>query len=484
MSGAGRVASGATSLLFSTFTVMFLQLGYAAVTSRLLAPEAFGAYAAALAGVGLAAMLGGSGFGQAAARADPGNDSDRYLASAALLFGGLSAVVACAFAIPWSHLWGNPATAPVMMALALSIPIASVLSVVTGAMRRQGRTKTMAVLVAGGQVLGMSLGLLAVFFYRQPISLAVAGVAGPLAGLVLCGSLAGVSVHLGRPPKSSHADLIFGVKSTGMSLLRYIAYASPAWAMSRFVGAGAVGNYNRAISLIQVPAEGVQKAANTALFPELRPGGAVFRSQDAFTDIVALMTWATVVLIPLGMVGSGPLVTIVLGPGWEDAAEIAPWAALAGIIPFVLVPLMSAVEAQGRYRVLVLAWAFTVVSIAVGVIGTALTHAVLPAPIAVTVGELLAVVVFIANCRAHGELRLGWYWAHTYQVYLIQIPVVLALAGVLALVRGPLALVGSVAAVGLLEIAALWVLRNRLPPWALFSKYGVLPGRGRKRTSG
>ena len=54
----------------SSFAVMGVQLGYAAITSRLLPPSAFGAYAVALSGVGFIGMLGGSSLGQAAARRD------------------------------------------------------------------------------------------------------------------------------------------------------------------------------------------------------------------------------------------------------------------------------------------------------------------------------------------------------------------------------------------------------------------------------
>ena len=101
---------------------MGMQVGYAAITSRLLPPSAFGAYAVALSGVGFIGMLGGSSLGQAAARRD--HDSvhlDRSLVTLALIVGSSTALLAILLAPFWGRLWGVPA-AQVTQVLALGIP--------------------------------------------------------------------------------------------------------------------------------------------------------------------------------------------------------------------------------------------------------------------------------------------------------------------------------------------------------------------------
>jgi O-antigen/teichoic acid export membrane protein len=474
MDGARRVVVGARALFVSSFSVMLIQLGYASVTSRLIAPDAFGTYAVALSGVGLVGMLASAGFGQAAARADPDSGTDKYLASAALAIGLASAAVACLVAVPWSRLWSNPSAAPVMLVMSASIPFGAVLAVATGGLRRQGRTKTMAILTASGQMLGMAAGLFAVWLWRSPMALAVTPLAGSMFALTFAATALRLRLHWGRLPRQSHADLVFGLKSSGMSLLRFVAFASPSWSLSRFVGAEALGNYNRATSLIQAPAEGLQKAITAAIFPELRPGGPVFRRKGTFTEIVAIMTWATLIIGPLAMAASGPLIALALGPGWDAAVQIAPWAALAGILPFLSVPLMSAVEALARYRALVLGWLMLSVSIGIGVAITALTRTILPAPISVSVGEIAALIVYYWSCWHHGDLAGRTLARLCWPVIVVQVPLAAVLLALSATGLSDIVTLLLVSLVGLTELLLLWLLRRRIAIMQVLEGYGLL----------
>src|SRR6476619_5402537 len=86
-----RVLKGFLSMSASSFVVMAIQLGYAAVTSRLMGPSAFGAYAVALSGIGLLGMVGGSSLGVSAARSSDDSESvDRSLVTTAALTGSVA----------------------------------------------------------------------------------------------------------------------------------------------------------------------------------------------------------------------------------------------------------------------------------------------------------------------------------------------------------------------------------------------------------
>src|SRR5690348_5765249 len=83
-----RVLKGFLSMSASSFGVMAIQVGYAAMTSRLMGPSAFGAYAVALSGMGMLGMVGGSSLGMSAARsADDSESVDRSLITTAALMG-------------------------------------------------------------------------------------------------------------------------------------------------------------------------------------------------------------------------------------------------------------------------------------------------------------------------------------------------------------------------------------------------------------
>ena len=78
------------------------------MTSRLLPPGAFGAYAVALSGVGLIGLVSGPSLGQAAARRDHGLPSRTVrLVGLSLVTGTIIGMLIYALAPLWGQLWGG-----------------------------------------------------------------------------------------------------------------------------------------------------------------------------------------------------------------------------------------------------------------------------------------------------------------------------------------------------------------------------------------
>ncbi len=316
-SNSRRVLRGFVAMSASSFGVMAVQLGYAAITSRLLPPSAFGAYAVALSGVGLIGMLGGSSLGQSAARRD--HDSvqlDRSLVTLALLFGGTTALVAMLLAPVWGQLWGVPESAPVTRVLALGIPLTALASVLAGILRRGGRTSAVAGRTAIGQLTGMAIGLAAVLSMKTAWSLGVTAVAGAVVTLaLLAASLPRERLTPTRPTSASIDEVIYSAKTAGMDLLRYGTNIIAPWSIGRFVGDAGLGGYNRATTVLTLPLEALQRAFTYSLFPELRPGGPASRSSKPLTDIMILVTWPAVIVAGTGFFAAPPLLSLILGPG-------------------------------------------------------------------------------------------------------------------------------------------------------------------------
>lgn len=470
------MVAGAGSLLLSSISIMLVQLGYAAVTSRLLSPGAFGAYAVALAGVGLIGMLGGSGFGQAAARSTTAQ-SDGQLAGAALLAGLSAGAIACVLAVPWAHLWGDPSAVALMCALALAIPLQSVSAVWAGIMRREGMTSYVALVAAVSQAVGLAVGLLAVTITRTPVALTVAQVTAAAVGAVWFGVKVKAPLEWVRTSGGSRRDLLYGFHSSGLSMLRYVAGIAPAWSLSRFLGPAALGSYNRAVTLVTVPLEAIQRSASVALFPELRPNGPIYRKEGAFTDIVVLMTWVVVVGSPAAVFLASPFLEILLGPGWEAAQSIAPWAALMGILPFVSVPLAAALEAVGRYRPLVIAVATQAFFAGAGIAATASTGSITPVPAAVTAGVFSCTLIYLVACSRAALLDFRSWADAVWPVAIVQLPIVAAMWLASASFDSPWKSIAAVMAVFVTEGVLLFLLRRRMSAAPILVKYGLLPER-------
>lgn len=481
-----RVLRGFVAMSAGSFAVMGLQLGYAAITSRLLAPSVFGAYAVALAGMGVLSMLNGSSMGQAAARRD--HDSvqlDRALVTLALLMGTAVAALAMALAGPWGNLWGIPESATTTRVLALGSPFAAVAGVLAGILRRHGRTTVVASRTALGQVVGMAVGLAVVLGTRSAWSLAVASVIGWVVAAILIGAAVPTDrLRPVRPTSEAVAEVVYSAKSAGMDLLRMLTYQLPSWSISRFAGADALGAYNRAITLITIPLETLQRSFEYALFPELRPNGPVFRSPRAFTDILVLVTWPAVVLGGIGFFAAPPALGLILGAGWEDASAMAGLAVLLGVVPMILVPLGSALEALGWFKVATVGWLLSAIAIGVGAFTTFQTSTATPAILGYLAALVLPIGVYVFVLARRGLLLVRGLVAGTWRLLLVQAGLSAALVAGLSLVpSGYVAQLALTLGVGIVELVLLWALRGRTTFGRLAHERGLPGFRSRNRST-
>lgn len=477
-----RVLRGFLAMSASSFGVMALQLGYAAITSRLLPPTAFGAYAVSLSGIGLIGMLSGSTLGQAVARRE--HDSvpkDRSLVSIALGLGTVTMVAAAVLAVPWGSLWDAPESASITRILAIGLPFTAVAAVYAGSLRRQGRTTAVAGRTALAQVAGMAVGLAVVAVSKQAWSLGVAATVGAMLSVLSVGSaLPRRHITPGRPDLHVLDDVAYGGNSALQSLLRTISMQLTGWSISRFVGAPTLGNFNRAQTLITIPVQRLQTALTFTLFPELRPSGPMLRHRDTFTDLMILVTWPAVILGGVGMFIAPPFVALLLGPGWDEASDMAGYAVLLGVIPLIGVPLGSAVEALGRFRVMTVAWAAQTACIVAGAYGTYSSASPYPAIVGLLGATIIGIPVYGASLVRQGQLLLRQFFRATIAVVGVQACVTVVYLGVSMFLATDEPLVRLVVVVGIavIELTGLWLIRRRTSFATVASAYR-LPGFGK-----
>lgn len=444
---------------------MVLQLGYAAVTSRLLTAEAFGNYAVALAAVGLIGMVGGSSLELAAARrAEESTHQDRALLSAAALAGTAALLVTVVISGPWAALWDAPGSAQVTKILSLMLPFVALQGVFAGILRRKGSTASLAMTTALMQTLAMAVGLIAVLVLRDGWTLAVSPVAASLlTTLALAWRLPGEMRQPTLPGPQSIPDLNFSAKAAALNLMRYASRSLAVWSIGRFAGTTALGAYNRAATLTTVPLDSIQRSFTYALYPELRVGGPVHRSRNALNDVMLLVSAAAVIIGGTGFFLAPVVVTLLLGPGWGQAAMLAGPTLLLGVVPMVSAPLGTALEAQGRFRPTVLSWACSVPAIAVGVLMTYRLSSPLPAVLGLVFAGFISIPLLTIPLWRQGLLAPKTLLLNLRGLLVIQICFSAVLLAVHQVMGNDMA---GALAMGLVltgEAALLFVIRKRVP---------------------
>lgn len=452
-----------------------LQFGYAAVTSRLVPDVGFGSYAVALSLSSLVILVSQGGLGQAAARTSelhPGKLS--FLVLFAVALGVVAGLLLVALASPWAMLWDAPgAVAPtrVIGATAFFAPLSGLL---LGVLRRLGEFRALAISIVVTSAAGMGIGVAAVAVVPGPVALLVA----PVVATIL---LTIIALVLTRPhwwarpdATAARADLGFAWRALGLTMLAYLSGNVGKWAVSRWVGVGALGQWNRADVITAVPIEQIMNALGNAVYPEFRHDIEVqARTRQAWTDYLLLVAWGCFPFAAI-LAGIAPIaIAMLFGPGWGLAAAIAPLVAIAYMAHAVDVALAKALESVGRFRLLVpTALAFLAV-VVLGAVGTKVTGSWTLALVALIVASLLRHLLQVVFTVRFGALD-GWSLVKGYS-YALAVSAVLggAAALVSAGMLGGTRPAGAIAGAVILIAAAVAGIaaRRHLPPVQIVARY-------------
>ena len=482
-SQAGKAAHGAAWVLGGQVMVILVQLFYAGFTSRLVAPAGFGAFAVAMSTAPLALLLATAGLGSAAARASELTEPQvRALATISLGLGVLAAGTVWLIAYPWSLLWGNPEAVEATRWSALVVLPAPFLGLLMGLSRRSGKFRQLSMASMLGGFVGMALGAACVWYFRSAASLVTFSIVATAANTLLLVGVVGRTARPGRLRFDVIEHLRFGAKVVLANGIGYLTGASPPLALSRGIGATMLGSWNRAVVITQVPLEMIQNSLAQVIYPEFRHDiGTTDRASRLWLDLLALAAW---VMLPLGaVVGAFAYfaLPVMLGPGWETSAKLAPWLAMSSVVNVPVVILGSALEATGRFGGV---WPARIAGFAV--MGTSavialVSHAVEP----VIAGSLVAPVLGHALQLRYVHRSAIFPVARILRVY-PRVLLFTAVTGVVtALGLSAISDLESVAmmiplAIGMVTAAGttLWLARRRLPPIRIAQRYGLFKNMG------
>ena len=352
MSTGRRLLRGAAWIYGAQIATVVTQFAYAAVTSRLVTPAGFGAYAVALTVTGLVTLLATGGLGQTVSRMlDLNRDRLRALVSYALILGGVGGS-ALYFSAPfWTWLWGVDEALEPIRWLSIIGFVSPFIGLSTGLMARSGKFRQLALITVASNVMGMAVGAIAVMTWQSASSLVVSGALAQL--LILGGSLFATDRQLlGLAKlKHGHGDIGFSGKLMLASFLSYLTGNITKFSLTRAVGAATLGHWNRAEVVSVIPFQHIQNALIKAAYPEFRHDIAdAHRAKRVWTDMLILTAWIAFGLSACGAALIPPLVPVVFGPGWEIAASLAGPLAIAGGLQIVTTLLASGIEALGRFR--------------------------------------------------------------------------------------------------------------------------------------
>lgn len=454
---------------------MVVQFAYAAVTARVLGAAEFGAYGVALAVSALVVLVANGGLGQTAARMPTiGGRQTGALATYAFFLGLTGVVILVLTAGLWARLWSVPQAEELIRLTAVGAFAAPWLSLGSGLLRRQDRFRLLAAIVLIANVSGMLFGALAVVIFQVPWALLVSPLLSQVFAAVAV-VVANRTVLVPRRLRGGALDIGFSLRFIVTSIPGYINGNMGKIAVSTVLGAGALGQWNRADVITSVPFLQVQNALIQVAYPEFRhdtkDGN---RARTVWVDLLTLAAWIGLPAAAAGAVVLPLAVPVLFGEGWEVAAALAAPLALAGGLQLVATVLASAIEAVGRFTWIWLSQG--VLFVVYGAAATAVfaTSSWWPVIVGLVVAQIVQHIVQVILCvkarYLDGKL-LAVRYLQAAGGALVCGALALTVMGVLRSIEG---VTGVMLATGLLGVAVVTAYRYRavLPPIRVLMRYG------------
>lgn len=459
----------------SQLITVILQFGYAAITSRLVDDVGFGAYAVALSASALVSLLTTGGLGQTIARMQFLSSAQvSALAAYALGLGAVAASVLFLSAEFWAKAWETPAAVVPIQVLSVSAFIAPLGGLLNGLLRRQQRFRLLAMIVILSNGIGMGVGVVGVILAPGPTTLLIS----PITALVLLTTLSLIATRatvFARPEfHSINHHLRFSWAVTGLSLISYVNGNVGRLAVSRGVGVEALGQWNRADVLTAVPLQQVHGAMQQAIYPEFRHDiGDNERTHRVWTDLLVLLAWVAFPLSALVGVLATVAVPVLFGSGWGLAAQLAFPIALIVAVQMVSTTLNSALEAVGRFRMVMFSHLVSLSIQVVGAVATLLLQNWLPVLIALAVSSVSSHAIQIVLCSTRRYLLVKQLLCGYVGAGLIAALLAACGWGILLGARGELPIYIAVLSLSVLLVGGIvsWRMRSLLPPIKILEHY-------------
>jgi lipopolysaccharide exporter len=348
-----RTASGVAWTTVGNLATVGFQIVYTAVMARLLTPAEFGLVAMANVIIGLTSHMSRMGVGPALIqRPALTAQTTRTATSLAYSFGLGGAAIVVALSPAAGRFYNEPAVTAVAAVLAGSLALTGVSLTSEALLRRSLNFRRLVIIDLSSYVVGyLAVGI--------PTALAGAGVwslvAATLSQALVRTTILLLSEPRGRRPgwerTEARSILRFGSQITGIGLTQYARMSLPTLLIGRTLGSAPLGQFNRAQLLINLPLEKVTSSVSRVLFPALASVNTErARFQAGYTLSVHIASTLVLVAVAFAIVLGDLLVSLILGPGWEEAAVVLPIIAAASGFAFLTHFAGVALEAFGRLR--------------------------------------------------------------------------------------------------------------------------------------
>jgi PST family polysaccharide transporter len=320
----GRSVRGGILTLIAQGVSFLLQIISTVVLARLLTPADYGLVAMVAAVSGLVKMVADGGLSQATIqRPEINHRQVSTLFWINVGFSFLLMVVFSALAPALAWFYGEPRVALITLVVAGTFLFSGLMVQHDALLRRQMRFLSLTVRDIAASVVGVAVAIVMAWRGAGYWALVALPAATGLTQMVLSWFLSGWRPGLPSWSPEVRSMVGFGGHLVGANIIAYTDRNADNVLIGWFWGAGPLGLYSRAYSLLMLPLRQINAPVTAVALP------AFSRIQDDperfaryYLRTMNLIMWFNAPLIGFLFIAAEPVITIVLGGQWREAAAV------------------------------------------------------------------------------------------------------------------------------------------------------------------
>jgi PST family polysaccharide transporter len=328
-----RSAAGAAMTLAGQGGRFILQFGSQVALARLLMPTDFGLIAMVAPLIAAALLLTDLGLSSATIQRPTISQSElSSLFWLNVLIGGVLSVGTMAAAPLVTRFYHTPALLPVVLAMAVTLLLASLAAQHLAILNRRMRFGAITVIEVGAIAIGVVTGVGSALAGLGYWSLVAMQLANSVAMTAMAWMFTRWRPSAPRIGRDAFHLIRFGGAVTGYNLLGYLISNLNTILIGARFGAGPLGIYDRAYKLVFQPLWQMTAPAARVAVPLLsRLGEEEAEYRGAYLTMLGAVLALTVPGLLCAMLFAGPIIDVLLGTRWAAAAPIFAWLALCAI---------------------------------------------------------------------------------------------------------------------------------------------------------
>lgn len=320
----GRSVRGGAVTITSQAATFFIQTASTIIMARLLTPADFGLIAMVTAVTGFAKLFKDLGLSTATIQKEKITHeqiSTLFWVNVAISI--IITLITVAFAPIIAWFYGEPRLIMITIALSLVFLFGGLTVQHQALLQRQMRFTVLAVIqvisIAASVVAAIASAALGADYWALIIMQIVSALTVLLGVWLLCDWRPGI------PTRTSgvRSMLAFGGNITGFNIVNYFARNADNILIGRVWGAGSLGFYNKAYSLLMLPLNQLNIPIVAIAIPTLsRLHSEPVRYRAYYLKVISLITLVSTPLISYFIIFSDNLILLILGSQWSPASDI------------------------------------------------------------------------------------------------------------------------------------------------------------------